>query len=269
MKNQPTPPAVLTIGGTDPCGAYGVMADLKTFGALGVYGQAVITVVTAQNSRGWWGSVPISAEMIGQQLRAVLEDYGSSAVKTGYLGRLEAIQAVADIFKGFGGDKIVVDPVLVDGRGRPMFGERVVQAVREQLLPLAAVITPNRGEARLLLDLPPDVEIQFPDVVSELTELAPQSAWLIKGEWVDGHWGDWLIIRQTATFLPQPHIETANTAGSGDTLSAAVAAGLARGLPAAAAVHSAQAFTQQAIARAASWRLASGRGPTANFLAVV
>lgn len=267
VEAQPTPPAVLAIGGTDPCGAYGVMADLKTFAAFRVHGQAVVSVVTAQNSRGWHGAAPIEVEMIGRQLDAVLDDYGAAAIKTGFLGRGEVIELIGERIKQYEKAAVVVDPVLVNGHGRPMFDADVVEAFKTFLLPLATVVTPNRWEARLLMGRGLETEIDWPAAASDLASLAPQAVWLVKREAAAGDWGDWLFSADNALFLPQAHIATRNTAGSGDTLAAAVAAGLGRGHAILKAIRDAQRYTHEAIARAAGWALArgSGPGPIGNF----
>ncbi len=266
-----TPRTVLTIGGSDPSGAFGVFADLKTLAAHRVHGLGVLTVVSAQNSRQWLGAEYLSPEFVGRQLDAVLTDYRVDAVKTGFLGRVDLIDVVAARLEQVPARPLVVDPVLVDGRGRPMFPAEVVRAYRERLGPLATLLTPNLAEARLLLDLPPETDVEPADFLQRLAGCFPAGGpprpVLLKGVPRNGQWGDWFCAGAAVTFLPQEWLDTPNTSGSGDTLSAAVAARLARGEPLEAAVRGGQRFTHRALAQARGWRLAGGSGPLANFAA--
>lgn len=251
----------------DPCGTYGAAADLKTFAAHGVHGMGVVTVVTAQNSLRWVGAEFMPAAFVGEQLEAVLTDYGAHAVKTGFLGRVDLIEVVAAGLRRHGVDHLVVDPVLVDGDGRSMFGPEVAAAYRELLIPLAEVVTPNRSEVSLLLGEP----VVQPEEAAELAgrlggKLGATGWFLLKGVLYDGRRGDLLSRGAQRVFLPGEPIDTRNVGGSGDTLSAALAARLAGGLDVPAAAAAAQAFTRRALEAASTWRLAGEEGPTANFL---
>lgn len=226
----------------------------------------MITVVTAQNSRSWLGATFIGADFVAQQLDAVLTDYGADAVKTGFLGRVELIEVVAHKLRQHKIRNVVIDPVMVDGETEPMFGAEVTAAYRELLIPLATIVTPNKGEARLLIDRPIHEPVVWTQLQPQLMAVAPDRWLLLKAVSHGRQWGDWLLHRRQSDFLSQQLVDTPNLAGSGDTLSAAVAACLALGADVPSAVKDAQKFTHQAIVEGASWRLAGGRGPTANFV---
>ncbi len=226
----------------------------------------MITVVTAQNSHSWLGATFIDADFVAQQLDAVFTDYGADAVKTGFLGRVELIEVVARKLREHKIRNVVIDPVMVDGETEPMFGAEVTAAYRELLIPLATIVTPNKGEARLLLDRPLGEPVVWTQLQPQLKAVAPGGWLLLKAVAHGRQWGDWLLHQRQSKFYPQTLVDTPNLAGSGDTLSAALAATLALGADVPSAVKDAQTFTHQAIVEGATWRLARGRGPTANFV---
>lgn len=259
------PAKVLSIGGTDPCGAFGLYADLKTFTALGAHGMGVVTVVTAQNSVGWYGAEFMRPELIAQQLDAVLNDYGPAAVKTGFLGRVEVIKVVAQKLREYAVPQIVVDTVLVNNSGRPMFGDDVTAAYLEHLLPLATLITPNVWEAAVLLGRPIAAAVEA--AVSLHGLLQASGAVLLKRAAVAAEITDLFYGGQQLRSFTSPHIETRNVSGSGDTLSAAIVTFLARGDNLLTAVGSGHAFTQRALQAAQTWQLGQGAGPLAHLQA--
>ena len=264
---QPQPLPLLTIAGSDSGGAAGLQADLKTWAALGVYGMSAVTAVTAQNSVLVQQAHFLPPEMVAAQIDAVLSDYGAAAIKTGFIGRVELIEVIAErlgYWAGGGGGgrgglptrpTIVVDPVLVNHRGEAMFAPEVAAAYRALLCPLADLVTPNVAEARLL-------GVSFDGQGSRgAGEQGGARRILLKGvrrggEMVDVYWDGERSIE-----LPQPRIETSNTHGSGDTLSAAICAAVAQGHDWPEAIRRAQAFTHAAIGRGATWRLGAGHGP--------
>ena len=268
MADLAMPPRVLTIGGSDSGGAAGIQADLKTFTVLGVYGMSALTVVTAQNSVRVAGLHALSPSFVAEQVGVVLADYGAEAVKTGFIGRVELIEAVAAVLQAERGPvpaPLVVDPVLVNHRGEPMFGEAVTDAYRQRLLPLAELITPNRREAALLTGQRVDSVADMGAAARALVERGARSALITGGR--DGDaivdvFFDGLDIAE----LRASRLETANTHGSGDTLSAAIAAFLARGMLLLGAVARAQGYTRAAIAASAGWRLGAGHGPLAHWV---
>ncbi len=260
---QPIP--LLTIAGSDSGGAAGLQADLKTWAALGVYGMSAVTAVTAQNSVLVQQAHYLPPAMIAAQIDAVLSDYRAAAIKTGFLGRVEIVEVVAERLRYWmwGGlptrPTLVIDPVLVNHRGEAMFAPEVAAAYRDLLFPLADLVTPNRAEAALLGLI--DEGHRLAPTTLPQSDRAGSMRVLLKGtrrgdEMVDVYWNG-----QTATELPQPRIDTINTHGSGDTLSAAVCACVARGHAWPEAIRQAQAFTHAAIGRGAAWRLGAGHGP--------
>ncbi len=255
------PVKLLTIAGSDSGGAAGLQADLKTWTALGAYGMSAITAVTAQNSARVSGIAYMTPAFVAQQIDAVLSDYGAAAVKTGFLGRVDIITAVALVLRRWQPDHVVVDPVLVDHTGRELFGPEVTAAYRDQLLPLATLVTPNRREAALLAGQ--SAPADSPAVAGRLLQLGARAV-LLKGAGAEAAQVDWLVSGATAVAFPVDAIATPNTHGSGDTLSAAIAAYLASGLDLETAVARARQFTHAAIARAATWRLGAGHGPLAH-----
>lgn len=260
MINLPEPAKVLTIAGSDSGGAAGLQADLRAFAALGVYGLSVVTAVTAQNSLAVEAVQFMPPAFITAQLEGVLADYGAAAAKTGFLGRAEAMGAVARALRQHPNPALVVDPVLVNHKGQAMFPPEVAQAYSAHLLPLAALVTPNRREAELLTGLPVRTLAEMETAVTHLHALGAKAV-LLKGGPSGNEMRDIFFDGRTMTHLRTPVIDTAHTHGAGDTLSAAVAAFLAQGAELATAVARAHAFTYQAIQRAANWQMGHGHGP--------
>lgn len=267
MAGTAEPIKVLTIAGSDSGGAAGLQCDLKTFTALGVYGMSVVTAVTAQNSVEVRAVHYLPADFVAQQMDAVLSDYGAAAAKTGLIGRAELAAVVADRLKAYTVPALVIDPVLVNHRGRPLFGEEMAAAYRQHLLPLATVATPNRWEAALLADW----EVGAVQTVAQMAEaaraiqaLGPRWA-LVKGGREGDEMVDVLFDGRRVIFFRSPWIDTANTHGSGDMLSAALCAGLGQGLDVMEAVERARQMTAAGIERAAGWRLGTGHGPVSPW----
>ncbi len=268
MEKQPV--KTLTIGGSDSGGAAGIQADLKTWSALGVYGMTAITAVTAQNSVSVDAVQFMPPALIAAQIAAVLADYGAQALKSGFLGQTEIIEQTAQSLHAARDIPLVVDPVLVNHRGQPMFAPEVTNAYQELLLPLAELITPNWQEALLLAGVEPSEEAGSEDLAELANRLAswgpanvlitgvPTGHDRVKDVWFDG--------RQLRTF-EQLRIKTNNVHGSGDTLSAAVCAYLALGAEMASAIDGARSFTARALAASATWQVGRGHGPLAHFAA--
>ncbi|MBK9050223.1 MAG: bifunctional hydroxymethylpyrimidine kinase/phosphomethylpyrimidine kinase [Chloroflexi bacterium] len=275
LSGQPLP--VLTIAGSDSGGAAGLAADWKTFAALGAYGLGAITVVTAQNSQEVRQVQFVSPEMVVAQMEAVLEDYGAAAIKTGFIGNADTIRAIANCLARYANIPLVVDPVLVNHKGQAMFPPTVTEAYQQHLFPLATLITPNRHEAALLTGLPVTTREEMAAAAHQLHTFGPQHI-LIKGlqegeTMVDG-WrqGDAARARGNSSscssrsrssfhWLEGERVETTNTHGSGDTLSAAAVVFLAQGLEMGEALWRAHEFVRGAIVAAADWHLGTGHGP--------
>ena len=254
-------PTAVTIAGSDSGGGAGIQADLKTFSALGVYGASVIAALTAQNTRGVFAIHEVPGDFIAAQLDAVFSDFDVGAVKIGMLGNAAAVDVVAAGLERHHARNIVLDPVLAASSGEKLLRPDAVGALRK-LAAQASVLTPNLPEAAVLLDT---AEARNEDEMRRqaktLLALGP-GAVLIKGGHGSGPESvDLLVDAETCTRFAAPRIETRNTHGTGCTLSSAIAAGLAKGLPLDEAVREAKAYVSAAIA--AADRL--GRGPVHHF----
>ena len=258
------PYKLLTIGGSDSGGAAGIQADLKTFSALGVYGMSVLTVVTAQNSVAVAGVHALPPPFIAAQLTSVLADYGAHGAKTGFIGSAAAIDALAPVLVERPLPHLVIDPVLVNQRGAAMFAPEVAAAYRAQLFPLATLVTPNRAEAALLTQQAVDDLPAMAAAGMALLAAGP-AAVLVTGGRDGGQAVDVLCTPAGPSFFSAPWIETANTHGSGDTLSAALVAYLAAGYPLREAIAAAREVTRLALSAAAGWRLGAGHGPLCHW----
>ena len=263
MTDAAQTPAALTIAGSDSSGGAGIQADLKTFTALGVYGASVLTALTAQNTRGVTAILPVPAAFVTQQIDAVASDLRIAAVKTGMLNDRATVLAVVAGVRRHTLRPLVVDPVMVATSGDMLLQPDAVEAVRRDLLPLADIITPNLAEAARLLDLPvaadePEMEAQ----ARALLALGPKAVLLKGGHGKASEAVDILVTRDAAPLrLALPRIDTANTHGTGCTLSAAIAAGLARGESLGDAVASAKRFVHAALAAGRDLKIGSGSGP--------
>jgi hydroxymethylpyrimidine/phosphomethylpyrimidine kinase len=256
----------LTVAGSDSGGGAGVQADLKTFSALGVYGASALTALTAQNTKEVRGIHDVSPAFVALQIDAVLDDVGADAVKVGMLGRPGVIEAVADCLRRHGVRRVVLDPVMVAKGGAPLLGAGAAAVLRERLVPLATVLTPNLPEVGVLLDRPaPRTEPEIMDACKGLLALGPRSV-VVKGGHLDGAEStDYFSDGATLLRLKAPRVRTANTHGTGCTFAAAVAAYLAWGLELSEAVRRAKEYVSAAIAAAATLRLGGGHGPVHHF----
>lgn len=256
----------MTIAGSDPSGGAGLQADLKTFSALGVYGCAVVTALTAQNTRGVADVWALPEGSVAGQIASVLDDVPVCSVKLGMLLNRQVIDEVADQLETVPHLPVVCDPVMVATSGDRLLKDDAVQAIIQRLFPLSAVITPNVAEAAVLLQVAEArSEADLSAQAVALLELGSKAV-LLKGGHLDGPeavdvlvWRDDGELRQK--FFRSPRIDTHNTHGTGCTLAAAVAAGLAKGLDLHSAVAEAKHFISQAIAHADELRVGSGAGP--------
>ncbi|MFZ0612373.1 MAG: bifunctional hydroxymethylpyrimidine kinase/phosphomethylpyrimidine kinase [Desulfobacterales bacterium] len=258
---------VLTIAGSDSGGGAGIQADLKTFAALGCYGMSVITALTAQNTTGVTGIHAVPPEFVVQQMQAVFTDIGVDAVKIGMLYSAELIRAVADELRRHQAANIVLDPVMVAQSGDKLLQDTAIAAMKNHLIPLAAVLTPNLPEAAVLLDRAVKSLDDMHAAAADLAALGSRSV-LVKGGHAQGaDSSDVLYVADDRRFfvLEDRRVQTANTHGTGCTLSAAIAAGLAKGDPIAAAVRQAKAYIGAAISAGAPYRLGRGSGPVHHF----
>ena len=257
-----TRPIALTIAGSDSSGGAGIQADLKTFSALGVYGASVITAITAQNTTGVQGVYALPQEAITAQMASVASDLRIGAAKTGMLGDTATVMTVVRALETWRIGPLVVDPVMVATSGDVLLAPDAIEAVRRTLIPVAAVITPNLHEAAKLLEAMPATTLEEMEAQGRALLAFGCGAVLIKGGHGDGREAiDVLVTRESVHQFSGPRIETKNTHGTGCTLSAAIAAGLARGLSLVDAVGAAKAFISKAIAAGAHQAIGKGSGP--------
>ncbi len=258
----------LTIAGSDSGGGAGIQADLKTFSALGVYGCSVITALTAQNTRAVTGIFAVDADFVAAQIDAVFEDIAVDAVKIGMLDRPEVIARVAARLRHWRPRWIVLDPVMVAKSGDRLLREEAVASLREELLPLADLITPNLPEAAVLLGEEPIRERRrMGNIAARLQGLGARNVLLKGGHLQEETSPDLLLHGGEHYWLEAPRIATRNTHGTGCTLSSAIAALLARGRPLPQAVTEAKEYLTRAIAAADRLRVGRGNGPVHHFFA--
>jgi hydroxymethylpyrimidine/phosphomethylpyrimidine kinase len=256
----------LTIAGSDSGGGAGIQADLKTFQAFGVFGTCAITAITAQNTVGVSAVHTIPAQMVRQQIDAVVSDLRPSACKSGMLATSELVHTVNAAILDHALNNYVLDPVMVATSGDRLLDERAVEAIRGVLLPLCTVVTPNLDEAEILYGRPVKAEAAMRDAARALVDLGASAA-LVKGGHLQGDRViDVLFDGREFHRWERPKIGTRSTHGTGCTLSAAIAAELAKGHPLFAAVDAALTYVQRALASAPG--LGSGHGPLNHFLPV-
>jgi hydroxymethylpyrimidine/phosphomethylpyrimidine kinase len=246
------------VAGSDSGGGAGIQADLKTMLAHGVHGMSVLAAVTAQNSLGVQGYWELPVEAVRAQLDSVLSDIGVDAVKTGMLASTELVSAVADVL-GRVGVPVVVDPVGVSKHGDSLLAPDAVAAVRERLLPVATLVTPNLYEVNQLTGVKVDSEADLLRAAEAVLALGP-AAVLVKGGHLDGDAVDLLLTAtgETRTYR-SARLDNRHTHGTGCTLASAVASRLALGDPLPAAVAAAKEYVTGAIAH--GFPLGSGIGP--------
>ena len=256
----------LTIAGSDSSGGAGIQADLKTFSALGVYGASVITALTAQNTKGVTDVMVVPPGFVRKQMRAIADDLKVGAIKIGMLGQAPVIEAVAEGLKLFAGVPVVLDPVMVAASGDRLLDADAVATLRARLMPLATLITPNLAEAAVLLGAPQARnEFEMAGQALRLKDAGAQAV-LIKGGHGEGEWAlDILLEGEEPVSFEEPRVATNNTHGTGCTLSAAIAAELAKGAPLAEAVQTAKQYVTAAILAADRLQIGAGRGPVHHF----
>ena len=250
-------PITLTIAGSDPSGGAGIQADLKTFHQFGVYGEAVITLLTVQNTTRLERLECVPAELVMAQLRAVLEDMPPHAAKSGALGNRENVEAIAAAAAGFT-FPLVVDPVMISKHGQPLISPDAVDAVRQLLIPHAFLICPNLAEAEALTGMPVETVDDMRAAAQRLCGLGAKAA-LVKGGHLQESAVDVLFDGKDWREFVAPHFDTLHTHGTGCTHSAGIAAELARGASVESAVTRAKSYITQAIR--SSPGLGHGAGP--------
>ncbi|WP_068314657.1 bifunctional hydroxymethylpyrimidine kinase/phosphomethylpyrimidine kinase [Polycladidibacter hongkongensis] len=256
----------VTIAGSDSGGGAGIQADLKAFSARGVYGASVITALTAQNTLGVQGIYGVSGAFVLSQMRSVFGDLTVGAVKTGMLANTEVIGAVSDGLSSCPTVPLVVDPVMVATSGDVLLEKSAVSAMKELMFPKATLITPNLQEAAFLLGK---------GLAGSRAEMQAQAAGLLKlgakavllkgGHFEEEESADLLMCTQREAWFSSPRVTTRNTHGTGCTLSAAIAAEIAKGADLGEAVGNAKTYIFNAISQADDLQVGSGSGPVNHF----
>ena len=258
---------VLTIAGSDSGGGAGIQADLKTFCALECYGMSAVTALTAQNTLGVSAIHPVPPEFAAAQIAAVFEDIGADAVKIGMLYSARLIRVVAEQLRKYEARHIVLDPVMVAQSGDRLLEDDAVDAIREYLMPLAEVVTPNVPEAEVLagrrITGPADMESAGLD----LARYGSEAVLLKGGHLEEADSSDLLYLCRESRWVrfPAERIASRNTHGTGCTLSSAIAAHLAKGEDLEAAVRQAKIYITAALRAGAAYRLGNGHGPVHHF----
>jgi hydroxymethylpyrimidine/phosphomethylpyrimidine kinase len=255
-------PRALTIAGSDSGGGAGIQADLKTFAALGVYGMSAIAALTAQNTIGVKGIVEIDPAFVSLQIRAVVEDIGVDAVKTGMLSSAAIITQVAKDVRELGLQRLVVDPVMVAKGGDRLLRTDAVEAMILELFPLALVVTPNLHEVAALTGLEVSSEEEMKAAAQAIKAMGPQYV-VIKGGHLLGAPLDLLFDGSEFRSYVNTRYDTPHTHGTGCTFASAIAAGLARGFTVAEAVARAKSYITAAIRQGIP--LGRGHGPVHHF----
>ena len=257
----------LTIAGSDPSGGAGIQADLKTFSACGCYGMSAIVAVVDENTVGVTGVHPVPVEFVTGQIRSVLSDIGADAVKIGMLHSSELIRAVKSTLEEFDMRNVVLDPVMVATSGDKLLQDEAVETLQRELIPYVRVITPNIPEAEILLGRKTESQEQLPDLARELSLDGRVSVLLKAGHLTDEELIDVFYDAESdrTVELRSQRLATANTHGTGCTLSSAVAAFLAHGYELTEAVRRAKAYIDAAIRAGADYAIGHGHGPVHHF----
>jgi hydroxymethylpyrimidine/phosphomethylpyrimidine kinase len=264
-----SPPVALTVAGSDPSGGAGIQADLKTFSALGVYGCAVLTALTAQSTRGVTGVHLVPAGFVREQLETLVADVRLDAVKIGMLATAELARTVGAFLVEHPQRFVVLDPVMVATSGDRLLDADAVEAVR-RLLPLASLVTPNLPEAAALLDDEPATDLDRLVEQAETLRRAGAPRVLVKGGHLTGddRAVDVLAGPEGVELLTAPRVPTRNTHGTGCSLSSAIAALRPRSADWPSAVRAAKAWLTGAIAAADELAVGTGSGPVHHFYRV-
>lgn len=268
--SQTQTPITLSIAGSDSGGGAGIQADIKAISATGGYACTVITALTAQNTKGVDGIYSVSAEFVEAQLDSVFSDLNVKAVKIGMLSDEAIIKVVAKKLKQYQVKSLVIDPVMVATSGDLLIQETAIETLKQELLPLATIITPNLPEAAKLVNTEvPTTQAQMLAMVDKLRTLSHNhDQWtLLKGGHLetDQQSTDLLISQTDILPLTSTRVNTRNTHGTGCTLSAAIASYLAQGLTVENAVKQAKDYITQALIHADELNIGKGHGPVNHF----
>jgi len=259
-------PIVLTIAGSDSSGGAGIQADIKTLSALGVYSASVITSVTAQNTCGVQAVHELPSDIIESQLNSVFNDLNIDVVKIGMLNTKTIIEQVAQALQKYRPKNIVLDPVMISSSGKQLLNNDAINTLKSLLLPMVTLLTPNIPEAAVLVNsIPAKDKESMKETLLQLAKLVPASI-LLKGGHLPGDSCTDLLLEDRRMYeFSQTKISTMNTHGTGCTLSSAIAAYLALGIPMQKAVGKANNYLHQAILNADQLNIGRGQGPVHHF----
>jgi hydroxymethylpyrimidine/phosphomethylpyrimidine kinase len=264
MSDTAAIPRALTIAGSDSGGGAGIQADLKTFAAYGVYGASAVTAVTAQNTRAVADWLAMPPALVGAQIDAVLSDIGATAAKTGMLANAGVVSAVAEALRRNDASPLVVDPVIVSSSGTRLLDDDGVAAMVREMLPLAQIVTPNLAEVEALTGVSIRSWDDAKGAARRLVELGARSAVITGGHFDDpANVTDLYFDGDNFRDFTSVRIDTTNTHGTGCTFSAAIAAGLAKGMKPVDAIALAKSYVTLAMQHA--YPVGSGAGPLHHF----
>ena len=258
---------VLTIAGSDSGGGAGIQADIKSISANGCFATSAITAITAQNTLGVNAVEGLSVDIIEGQIDAVLSDIGADSVKIGMLHSADVVRCVVRMLRKYAMTNVVLDPVMMSTSGHKLIEDSAIEVLKSELMPMARVITPNIPEAEILLGEAISKQGDLPSAARRLAERYGVSVLLKAGHLVGDELIDIFYNRETCEMveLSARRIDTRNTHGTGCTLSSALAAQLAKGLPLTEAVRAAKRYIDQAIVHGADRTIGHGHGPVAHF----
>lgn len=261
---------VLTIAGSDSGGGAGIQADIKAISAMGCFASSAITAITAQNTLGVDAVHPVPLDILAAQIDAVLSDIGTDAIKIGMLHSVEVASLVADKIEQYGITNVVLDPVMVSTSGHKLIEDNAIEIMKNRLIPLARVITPNIPEAEILSECTITAQQEFPQIATLLSHNNSTSVLLKAGHLNGDTLTDYFYNAEdgSMTLLPSKRVDTRNTHGTGCTLSSALAAALARGESLTEAAISAKRYIEQAIITGAKYDIGHGHGPVNHFFAL-
>ena len=257
----------LTIAGSDPSGGAGIQADLKTFSACGCFGTSAIVAVVDENTVGVTGVHPVPVDFVAGQIKSVLDDIGTDAIKIGMLHSSELIISVKETLSRYDVKNIVLDPVMVATSGDKLLQNDAIETLKNELIPFVRVITPNIPEAEVLLGREIKSQDDLPKVIKELSANRNVSVLLKAGHLTEEKLTDVFYNAETDEIieLTSERIHTKNTHGTGCTFSSALAAFLAHGLPLNNAARAAKEYMKSAIIAGAEYEIGKGHGPVHHF----
>lgn len=258
-----TIPRALTIAGSDSGGGAGIQADLKTFQELGVFGMSALTAITAQNTQTVTGIYELSEEAVARQIDAVAEDIGIDAVKTGMIASTSIMEVIADKIRQHRLSPLVIDPVMISKSGAALLDKPARQALKQTLLPLATLITPNLHEAEVIVNRSLSTSQERMDAAKQILDMGASAVVIKGGHTEDEEAVDLFYDGEEFHTFSAPRYHTPHTHGTGCTFSAALAASLAKGESMYKAVETAKQFITKAISH--SLNIGKGHGPTNHW----